>query len=908
MLLALVLPASLAAQQPGPTPNAAVDRADQVERFLDGLWSRGYFDLADHFLAESRKTSGLQALQLDWLDARSEFENASVQIDMDRRRALLERSISKTRALIPKLGETARAFDARSQLARALVELAHLYQIEAADRPTASQKEAQIKLSRTRFAEARDTNTALGAALDRKEKTFVLPVLRDDPRRPEFEATQLQRLNTRLQTALIDYEEARTWPEKSPQRTQLLERAAETLRSIYESNRQQVAGQNARLWQARCMQELGKLGEASGIYGEIIDQLDPALKDIRRRAMYFRLTAYRDRGDHALAADEARRWLDTYPDQARTDDGLGVQLELARNIIAQLPKAAPNEKLAGERIARDRLGQVVRVYSRHQAEARTLLETIRKTTTEIPPDRLDLNAALAAGQEALGLKDFARAEACFAAAARKAGKDKPVYVKARYFQAVAAFRGEKHYEAYVLGRHIADRFPSEPLAANAAEIGLAAMTYAYNSLKSIDPQSDLLRLVDLAERIKKTWPGTPQADSARVTLAEVARGQGRYADAAKELEPIPPESDQFAESRAKLGMVLWRLGRGDDGSIAPAVFTKARQAFEASIEKRTRDGVPPEDPKLLETRIDLADLLIAAGKADEGLEQLGSLEPSLAEAPETIASRARRLKVKGLIAADRLDQALDDLARAESAGQSAEELSSLYFQLGLSLQEVLKELKLNADGRYVRVRQTYGKFLKALGASKAGESWQALQWVAEAQMEDGQPAEALKTLRKIDAKFLSASDFANDPANASRWNRSKLKLAEAARKSRDFAAADAAIADVSAKSPNLLPLLMEKGHLLSDRGKTTEAFAYWRNLASRLGTASPRPDEYYESWLEVARILEKQGKAATARQTIAGIVRLSGAKITPEWKSRLESEMNRLARAKPSNAAKKGGS
>lgn len=904
---------SLARAQNGDKPpETASVNISRIEKFLDGLWSRGYFELADQYLAETRTAGKVDGAILDWLEARSDFENASIQVDLARRKGLLERSISKMKAVLPRLGDSSRAIDARSALVRALVELAHLFKLESADRPTASQKEAQLRLSRARFGEARDTNVALDAAIVAKEKTFVLPVLRDDPRRPDFETTQLQRLNSQIQSALIDYEEAQTWPAKSPQQVKLLEKSAETLKSLYENNRQQVAGQNARLWQARCLQELGKLGEASGVYGEIIDQLDPALKTLRRRAQYFRITAYRDREEHALAADEARRWLDANPDQLRTDDGLGVQLELARNILAQLPKAGGSEKAAGERIARERLNQVVRVYSRHQPEARALLDQIRKTTTETPSDRLDATAALAAGQEALELKDYARAEACFAVAARKTspGKDKAGHVKARYFQAVAAFRGGRYYEAYVLGSHVAARFPSEPLAANAAEVALAAMTYAYNSLKSVDPQSDLSRLTALADSIRKSWPGTSQADSARITLAEIARGQGRYSDAVADLEAVPATSDQYAEARSKLGLVLWRIARsgGTAEKVDTTVPLKARRAFEASIEKRTRDGVPADDPKLIETRLDLADLIITMGRFDEALDQLAGLEEHLEDAQETLASRARRLKVKALIAADRLDQALDDLARAESSGQSADELTALYFQLGQSLQDVLKELKLNADGRYVRVRQTYGKFLKALASSKAGDSWEAMQWVAEAQLEDGQAADALKTLRQIDAKYLSRTEFSNDPENGSRLVRSQLKIAEAARKSRDFAAADTALAAASAKNANLLPVLMEKGHLLSDRGKSTEAFSYWRNLATRLGTATPRPEEYYECWLEVAKVLEKQGKASTARQTLAGIVRLNGSKMPAEWKSRLEAEMSRLARPGPATTSKKGGS
>ena len=58
-----------------------------------------------------------------------------------------------------------RAIEARAHLVRTLIELAQLHKLESADRPTPSQQEAQIKLARSRFADARQTNTALDAAL-----------------------------------------------------------------------------------------------------------------------------------------------------------------------------------------------------------------------------------------------------------------------------------------------------------------------------------------------------------------------------------------------------------------------------------------------------------------------------------------------------------------------------------------------------------------------------------------------------------------------------------------------------------------------------------------------------------------------------------------------------------------------
>lgn len=911
LLIVLLFKTSLVNAQNKPGKNVPPSGKSSEELFLEGLWARGYYDLADDYLAELKRSGKVPAGRVGWFDARSTFEDASSQVDLNRRRGLLEQSISKMAQAIGTFSEPAELNEARLVQVRAIVELAHLIWVESQDQPNPSQTNILLKQARERLEEARKANTSLIRSLAAQEKGFKLPVLPDDPRRPDFERTQLDRLNAQLQAALIDYEEAQTWPEKSQERVGFLTKAAALLQKLYEDNRQQLAGQNARLWQAKCLQELGRLPEASGIYGELADQADPALRDIRRRAIYFRLLAYRDRGDFALAADEARRWLDSYPDQVRTDDGLGVQLELARNIILQLPKAAPNEKNAGERMARDRLGSVVRVYSRHQAEARKLLNQLRKSAPTVEPRKLDLTAAMAAGQEAMELKDWAQAENFFAAAAEKSRGDKSNndYVKARYFQTVALFRDDKYYEAYVLGDHIARHYPNLPLAPNAAEVAIAAMTYAYNLLKSVDPASDLKRLTDLCEYTAKTWPETSQADTGRMAIAEIARGQGRYDDAVKALRSVPANSEQFADAQAKLGLVLWRQSRKaaeTKSANASQTSSEAITAFQKSLEVQSKKGVPDEDPKVLTTRLDLADALIETSRPDESLKIIEAAEKSVKDASAELQSRLRRTKVRSLIAADQLEQALKDLAAAESSGQSVEELSALYFQLGQSLQDEMKELKAKSDGRFVRVRQSYQAFLKSLVASKAGDSWQALQWVAEAQIDDNQAANALETLRRIETHFIQNENFANNPDNHQRVLRTQLKLAEAARKSGEFPLAASTLQLMAKKNPNLLPMMMEQGYLLEAQGKSSDAFVHWRTLATRLGGLNPRPPEYYDAWIEVAHNLEKQGKSATARQTLSGIIRLGGTKIPPESRLKLETEINRISSSTKTATQKAG--
>ena len=99
-----------------------------------------------------------------------------------------------------------------------------------------------------------------------------------------------------------------------------------------------MAGLTAQMWQAKCYEEQGKIGEAIGIYKLLLEQPDPRLRPLQRFAGYFHIVALWKRKDHALAVDEADRWLEKYShrDEQRSQEGLGVLLELAKNIDAMM--------------------------------------------------------------------------------------------------------------------------------------------------------------------------------------------------------------------------------------------------------------------------------------------------------------------------------------------------------------------------------------------------------------------------------------------------------------------------------------------------------------------------------------------------------------------------------------------
>src|SRR5262249_45810523 len=146
-----------------------------------------------------------------------------------------------------------------------------------------------------------------------------------------------------LQKAVVDYEEGQTHPLQSKERNDLLDSARTQFDEIYKNYRQWMAGLTARMWQGKCYEEPGELGlgKAMGIYNELLTHEDPVLRPLQRHVGFFRIIVLGKRKEHALAADEALKWLQTYnaPESLRSKEGLGVQLEYAKNLIAQLPQA-----------------------------------------------------------------------------------------------------------------------------------------------------------------------------------------------------------------------------------------------------------------------------------------------------------------------------------------------------------------------------------------------------------------------------------------------------------------------------------------------------------------------------------------------------------------------------------------
>ncbi len=60
-----------------------------------------------------------------------------------------------------------------------------------------------------------------------------------------------------------------------------------------------IAGFTARMYQGKCFEEMGKLGEATGIYKELLDHTDPALLPLQKQTAYFRIIVTGKREEYA---------------------------------------------------------------------------------------------------------------------------------------------------------------------------------------------------------------------------------------------------------------------------------------------------------------------------------------------------------------------------------------------------------------------------------------------------------------------------------------------------------------------------------------------------------------------------------------------------------------------------------
>jgi tetratricopeptide (TPR) repeat protein len=926
-IVLLIVPTSARAQ--GPDPDLR-----RETRFLQGLRDRGYFDLASEYIDRLREAADTPAsvkAVLDIEQARGRLEEAVTLVDLNRRIALLEQARAGLDAAIKAHPDAPQTPESLATLARVLLERGQTAALQAAESETAELKQAHLTEARAAFAEARKT---YDRALVPLRKAFQSsPGAAGGSDNPAQAAV----MDAELQRALVDYQEAQTYDPGSRQRNSQLDAARGEFKQVHEAYRTRLAGFFAQMWEAKCYEEKGEVGPAMGIYDELLNQPDPALAPLKRKVAYFRILIHGRRGEHALAVDRAEEWLKANPGEIRTEDGLGVRYQLARNLLDQLPKLKAEEKTAATRRAVEVLAEVVKDPSPFRSDAAALLKKYRPQGAESANSiaALNFDDAFNQARVAASTHEWERALALLRQAARRAEatRDQDKVNHARYTLAYCYFAQGNYYAAAVVAEHLARNYPKWTLApkspdinsAKAAEIALAAWTYAYNSYTTLDRPSDLDRLLNMARDTAATWPDTDTGDAARVTLGEVELGRGKFLEAAKAFESVRESSPRRNDALVKAGEAHWKQSviLRDQGKDKEADAAKEADTAVALLEKalaaRREAKVPPTDPGFLENINTLAEVYRLRGEHKKVLDLVEPIVKSLGDGPfEPDVAKLRNtlvvLHLRAHIANGQPDDAIRDMVALEKSGGEGSAMTQLYFELGRSLKREIETLETKPDAasktRLEQTRQTYARFLDALVKSPSGHTFESLLFGGDALLELGRAKEALgafDTILKDFADQASSSDAAQQ-----RLLRVRLRRAEALRKDGQFEEAQKTLEEIKKENPRLLEAFMEQGLLYEDwavseaakgsagavQKRWGTAYNQWKMLASQLERGRPRRNEYYEVQYHAAVALAGLKQKAQAAQVLRGVMTLSPTVGTPTMKAKYEALLAQLSKAK----------
>ena len=902
LVLFLVLP---------PLSARADEDARTAASFIQGLRDRGYYDLATEYLAQIVKQADAPPELLSTADyefGRMLLDEASKSGDLARRKDLLDQARVKLDAFTKSSPKHPKAPEALVDLARLLVERGHLSMLQADETDNKTEKETKLAEARSSFDSARSAYTSAEERLQAVFSKYKPFYPEGDPLKDAKERTHVALMQAKLQKAVVDYEQGQTFPLGSKERSDFLNKGLVQFEDLYKRYRVQMAGLTAQMWQGKCYEEQGEYGKAMGIYNGLMEHADPRLRSLQRYVGYFRIIVMGKRKEYALAADESVRWLqaNNTPDAIRSKEGLGVQLELAKNIIAQLPSASSEaEKTGAIKKVTDTLGNIVRYSSPYKAEAIDLLRKYKPSAAANATDvaRLNYEDAVSQGEQALASHEWDRAEPLLKQAIRRAqtAKDIDKTNYTRYNLAFCYFMQKRYYEAVVLADHLARRYPQQGLSAKAAEIGMASLAEAYNTYTAVDRGADLANLIELAKYMADTYPELEQGDTARLTLGQIYQGTGKYPLAIDSLAAVPSKSSKWLEAQNRLGAAHWMnsqaLRSTSKTADADAELAKAVATLQTALKTRQDSGAPLTDPALVANACDLADIYLETSRPDDALKLLDPIAKAQTNTTGPGYSRLTANLLRAHIGVNQVDLAMADMSSLEKAGGSGASLTQLYFRLGKLLEKEMESLDKKGDkAGKSRTQAAYLKFLNALAASKSGQTYESLQWAGEQMLALSNPKDAEAVFRTILKSYEKDEVFLKTSGSGDRLLRTRLKLAASLRGQRNFAEAESMISLLITENPKTIEPLMEKGHLLEDKaaadqnaiskGSWSLAFNQWKSIATRLGSARAKPLEYYEAWYHAALALSKEGKPKEARQTLASIMRLSANVGGPEMKKK----------------------
>ncbi|MBX7169182.1 MAG: hypothetical protein K1X74_22800 [Pirellulales bacterium] len=760
--------------------------AEPFRAFLDELQRRGMYDVALDYL-HSARTNPLISDELKQTITYEEgvtlIEGASQERDIPKRMKSLELAKEKLNQFVQEQPGHPLAGSARIQLGNILVSRAQA-DLELSRVPSqAAKKDSLVQEARKLFAEAEKVS---GEAVDLFESQLKgFPKFIDPKERKQIEAKDQARLDliqAMLLSALATFEHGHAYDAAAAEYKSLIDKAATKFENIYDRYKKLLAGLYARMYQARCLQDLGDPKKALTLYGELLIQPDDPqeFRELKTKSLGLAMECWNSDAvkQYEESVTKGQAWLQSARgNEDRTPDGLKVRWRLSQALVLRAAGQKDGTQRDHDlRAALEQAAAVAKSSGEFQQSAREFVAKARNTTSEAAPTSfaeavekgriaLDtLQVALgqlkaAPAEQAAELNkqaDSARADAArlFQLALSLRTADTPIedVNQVRYYQCFVNYQAGRYYDAAVLGEFLARRYSNSSYARKAAQIALASYLAAFNAEQVADRQFEQAQMVSIAQFLGATWPNESEADEAWMILADLAIRAGDLDTAVKHLENISAESPRRAEADLKLGQSLWnsylkksRLPAEEQPQAdeQQAMVARAQATLEAGVKRMREAAAGSASFTLLSAELSLAQIYVGSGQVEQALRLLempnaGILALIAAKDPSTsrgnFAVEAYKVALRAYVSAQQLDKAEQMMNALESATGTSDSamLTKIYLGLGMELEDQVARLRAEKNtAELAKVLKGFELFLDRIAARKEGNTFNSLMWVAD---------------------------------------------------------------------------------------------------------------------------------------------------------------------------------
>lgn len=749
-----------------------------VEKLLEGLRRRGYYDMAILYLDQMRASPDCPAELKEAIDYEvgvTLLEAADRTETVSEREANLDAATEAVQRFLKEHPNHEKVGPASTQIGKVLL-LRGAVRAQQAEGPGLTPDDKQKKLAEARqfFDQAKTALEGAESSCYAKAKELQAEADESERAKAKLEVAFGELLQARLLLVNIADRRARTYDPKSKEFKEQLTAAAKRYNELFEKNEQRIGGLQARNFEGKVYCDLNENDKAIKVFREMLTlpEGSQAIRGLRLQALVWLMETYLkpDVKKYNEAIEEAAKWKDSaLPNEESSNEGLRVQL-LAGQACLEAAKALDEKDKNRKDLlksARRYLEFVQRAPGTIRKEASELLmddllgaseisesdpQTFEEAVEQANMAWLRMLTTDGQARQATDPKKKAELAQQLKDARQNALKfchlalqlaDKKTDIsevnKIRFYLTFLYFMDERLYDSAVMGELLAYRYPQSAGARKGAEIAVKAYRKLFDNERRAghDTSFEIEQMQRVAEYVTVRWQDDPVAQEAWLMLFDTAIDLKDVDKATACLEKLPPESPARAKSELRLGQMYWAqylrqatLEEGERPSqeVLDGLVTKAQTTLREGIDRMSQavqaGGEPTYD--LAYSVLALAQILIDAGNAEEAVRWLddskvGPMTLIAAGAP-AVAGRddfkidTYKAALRAYVGAEQLQKAEKVMEELEtSVAQDAAGASRLT-QIYISLGRQLEDLlkRLQSEGKTAEIQKVSQGFEKFL--------------------------------------------------------------------------------------------------------------------------------------------------------------------------------------------------